>query len=88
MGVQVSYLAGTIFKEEMFRFKKMIFRATRGKVLSYFRDMDAAGLKDYAGNADRKLRTVYVLVFQEIPQIRQKLTKICDSFMGRNVEIP
>lgn len=30
----------------------MIFRATRGKALTYFRDMDSAGLPDYAGKLD------------------------------------
>lgn len=34
------------------------------------------------------MRTVYVIVFQEAPAFRSKLTKICDSFMGRMVDIP
>jgi vacuolar-type H+-ATPase subunit I/STV1 len=31
---------------------------------------------------------VYVIVFQEGQHLRSRLTKICDSFMGRSVEIP
>lgn len=42
--IAISYLAGTISKDEMLRFKKMVFRATRGKALTYFRDLDSAGL--------------------------------------------
>lgn len=61
--VAISYLAGTIAKDEMFRFKKMVFRATRGKALTYFRDLDNSGLTDYTGALDHKLRTVYVIVF-------------------------
>ena len=61
--ISINYLAGTIGKEEMLRFKKMVFRATRGKALTYFRDLDSAGLQDYAGEMDNKLRTVYVIVF-------------------------
>lgn len=61
--VAITYLAGTIAKEETMRFKKMVFRATRGKALTYFRDLDSAGLKDYAGTPDNILRTVYVIVF-------------------------
>ena len=38
--VAISYMAGTISKEEMLRFKKMVFRATRGKAMTYFRDLD------------------------------------------------
>jgi len=61
--IAISYLAGTIDKSEMLRFKKMVFRATRGKALTYFRDLDSAGLQDYAGRMDHRLRTVYVIVF-------------------------
>lgn len=86
--IAISYLAGTISKDEMLRFKKMVFRATRGKALTYFRDLDSAGLQDYAGQMDHKLRTVYVIVFQDGSHTRDKLTKICDSFMGKNFEIP
>jgi hypothetical protein len=45
------------------RFKKMVYRATRGKALTYFNDMDAEGLQDYSGALDRRARTVYVIVF-------------------------
>lgn len=39
--IAISYLAGTISKDEMMRFKKMVYRATRGKALTYFQDMDS-----------------------------------------------
>lgn len=61
--VQISYLAGTIDKEEQMRFKKMVYRATRGKALTYFQDLRDAELKDYTGVKDLSLRTVYVIVF-------------------------
>jgi hypothetical protein len=64
-GIAITYLAGTINKDEIMRFKKMVYRATRGKALSYFNDMDSAGLQDYAGGLDCRARTVYVIVFQE-----------------------
>jgi len=34
--VAISYLAGTINTDEIMRFKKMVYRATRGKALTYF----------------------------------------------------
>jgi len=71
--VAISYLAGTIAKDESMRFKKLVFRATRGMALTYFRDLDAAGLADYTGSPDKKLRTVYVIVFQEGIHLRSKL---------------
>jgi len=45
-------LAGTINSDEQLRFKKMVYRATRGKALTYFRDLDSDGLQDYAGAYD------------------------------------
>jgi V-type H+-transporting ATPase subunit a len=68
--VSISYMAGSITKDEMMRFKKLIFRATRGKALTYFEDLSTEGRIDYAGHSDRRLRTVYVIVFQEGQTIR------------------
>jgi hypothetical protein len=45
------------------RFKKIIYRTTRGKALTYFSDLDTSGLQDYAGALDQRGRTVYVIVF-------------------------
>ena len=61
--VAISYLAGTINKDEIMRFKKMVYRATRGKALTYFQDMSARGLQDYAGGKDNIQRSVYVVIF-------------------------
>lgn len=41
----------------------MIFRATRGKALTYFKDFEDSGLPDYAGRSDDIIRTVYVVIF-------------------------
>ena len=78
--MSVSYLAGTILKEDQDRLRKMVFRATRGKALTYFEDILGADLKDYSGEVRMQLRTVYVLVFQDGQTVRDKLTKVCDSF--------
>ena len=39
--IAISYLAGTIDRTESLRFKKMVYRATRGKALTYFRDLNS-----------------------------------------------
>ena len=70
------------------RFKRMVYRATRGKALTYFTDMDSAGLQDYAGGLDGRARTVYVIVFQDGMHVRDKLVRICDSFLGKNFDVP
>ena len=40
---------------------------------------------DFHGNKIHK--TVYCLVFQDGPLIREKLTKICQSFMGQTIDV-
>jgi hypothetical protein len=61
--VAISYMAGTILKSEMMKFKRLVFRATRGKAYSYFEDLAHEGSVDYTGQSDKQMRTVYVLVF-------------------------
>ena len=86
--VQINYLAGTVAKDEQMRLKKMIYRATRGKALTHFADIDPADLRDYTGAANFSLRTVYVIVFQDGSTVKEKLMRICDSFGTTRFEIP
>ena len=58
--VSISYIAGTINKDEVLGFRRLLFRATRGKALTYFCDISVA-LKDYSG--DTLDRVIYVIVF-------------------------
>jgi V-type H+-transporting ATPase subunit a len=81
-------MAGTIAKDESLRLKKMIYRATRGKALTYFQDLQNADLRDYTGSFRVDTKTVYLIIFQEGSNVREKLTKICDSFDGEKFEIP
>ena len=62
------------------RLKKMVYRATRGKALTHFEDLVNADLRDYTGSVNLSLRTVYVIVFQDGQTVRDRLSKICDSF--------
>ena len=58
MDVAISQIAGTIEGEEKDRLKKLIFRATRGKALTFFYDFSLA-------NKDGTLhhKSVYIVVF-------------------------
>lgn len=38
--IQIAYVAGTIEVDEGPRLKKLLFRATRGKALTYFKNFD------------------------------------------------
>lgn len=75
--ISIRYMAGTINKDEVLRFKRLLFRASRGKVLSYFEDVEVP-LKDFHGNPLEK--AVYVVVFEEGMHLKDKVAKICDSF--------
>lgn len=63
MEVNISYMSGTISGDETLRFKKIVFRASRGKALTYLKDLDPSIISDYAGVSDKRVRTVYVIVF-------------------------
>ena len=84
-GISVGHIAGTINKDEEFRFKKLIFRSTRGNALCYFDDFRDP-IKDFYGNPI--IKSVYVVIFQEGGSIREKIMKICDSFLGERFDIP
>lgn len=60
--VSISYLAGTIDKEEILSFRRLLFRVTRGKALTYFEDL-SIDLTDYSGEPLNKC--IYVVVYHE-----------------------
>ena len=57
-GVFITHVAGTIEAEEKERLKKLLFRVTRGKALTYFTDYE---VKNAGGKVLNK--SVYVVVF-------------------------
>lgn len=82
--LRISHLAGTINQSEKERLQKLIFRATRGTALTYFQDierpfMDYRGVKSY--------KTVYIVIYQEGEYIKEKLSRLLDSFMGNKFVI-
>jgi vacuolar-type H+-ATPase subunit I/STV1 len=83
--VNIAHIAGTIEVEEKARLKKLLFRATRGKALTFFEDFELP-IKDSSGRL--KTKSVYIVVFQEGRQIRDRIVRICDSFMGQRFDLP
>lgn len=82
-GVHITYLAGLIQKSEIFQFKKVLFRASRGKVLCKVCDESPI---DYTRVGPSLLESkprdayVYVLVFQDIHVLRSKIKRICEIY--------
>lgn len=83
--IRVSSIIGTIQMNEKERFKKLVFRATRGNALCHFKDFEKP-IIDYYGNEIHK--TVYVVMFPDGEAIKEKISKLCDSFLGEKYDIP
>ena len=84
-GISIAYMSGTINHTEQRQFEKLMFRASRGKVLTRFHDQSFT-IKDYDGL--EKTKTVYVLVYQEGAQMKEKVTRVCQSFQGKIFTLP
>lgn len=87
-GISIYYYAGIINKSEINQMKKLLFRATKGKVLCKVVDDQVI---QYDNVSSRKVeKCVYVLVFQDVNVLRQRTQRICDSFSpdGRNFSLP
>lgn len=75
---EIQFISGTIRGEERDRLQKLIFRATRGKALTFFQDFLQHG----------NPKTVYMVVFQDMANTLDRVQKICDSFMGQRFDVP
>lgn len=56
----------------------MIFRATRGKALTFCQDFNQNGV----------MKCSYMVVFQDMSGTSERVQKICDSFMGQRFDVP
>lgn len=81
--VFITHIAGTIDSDEKERLKRLLFRATRGKALTHFSDFEADN------SSGKKIgKSVYIVVFQDGRQIRDRIVRICDSFLGQRFDLP
>lgn len=75
----LQFIAGTVKMDEMERMKKMLFRITRGRALTHFKPFT---------NEDGVEKVAYLVVFSAAGGNKERVQKICDSFMGQRFEIP
>ena len=76
-------VAGVIEKTEIERLRRLIFRATKGKSFMY--------VQDYAADEDiqgASRRAVYIIMYWDGRHIRERISRICDSFQGERYELP
>lgn len=60
--VSIAHVAGTIEVDEKARLKKLLFRATRGKALTFFQDYELP-LQSKDPKEKPKTKSVYIVVF-------------------------
>ena len=63
------------------RFKKLIFRATRGKAFTSFAEYKVAPEDRMRNVYDYDNKIVYMVMFEDGGYLRDRVTKICYSFM-------
>ena len=86
---QIVYHAGIILKSEVNQFKRLLFRTTKGKVLTKICDnfvinYDVEGRNESNKSNATGEKCVYVLVFQDGSVLKHKVMRICDSFSPDN----
>lgn len=88
----LTYTAGTLDVNDIVMFRRLIFRASRGKALVNFSEdvYQASEQQKLKGSeASEKLVTKCVyLVIYEHTFLQDKIERICQSMMGRSFKLP
>jgi len=96
--IRFSYLAGVINREDSLRFKKILFRVTRGMAWTALMDIakpkkaenDHATFALDEASTETKEKTVFLIVYQggSFDMMKAKLNKICEAFGASKYGIP
>ncbi len=80
-------LGGTIKSAEQLRFKTLMMRATRDKTINDFYPISVE--KEDLLKRDKSIedQMVFLVFFQDGPHLRNRVTRVCNSFMGSLFEI-
>ncbi len=57
------YMGGTLLREDQQRFKKLLFRATRGKAYAKFYNLDIPKQDKLRGMVNQRDKVVYICMF-------------------------
>ena len=60
-------------------FKKLIFRATRGKALCQFYSIEKSNRDSLLDIGEEENKFVYLIMFEDGGYMREKIMKICNS---------
>lgn len=83
-GVKVGRVVGTCMNKDLFRLKRLLFRATRGNALVLSKNED--GIETY--NKQKIPKSVFIVIFQEGEQLRNKIETITNNFSKHTYNLP
>lgn len=77
---ELNYLCGVVEKVDLNRFQRIIFRVSKGNILTMNADIAVQGTS----------KCMFVLIFSggQHQQLKQKLMRVCDSFGVTRFEVP
>lgn len=78
--INIERIAGVVNRQEVERFKRLIFRATKGKSYMFTRDYEEPDSKNQ--------RSVYIITFYDGTHTRDKIQRICDAQNGQRYDLP
>ena len=76
-GMTFSYIAGLIMKEDCMRFKRLIFRRSRGNVVTVLHHLEKS-IETFDKKSVEK--TLYVVIFRESDTLKIAISKVCEAF--------
>jgi len=84
--VHLSYMIGVIAKEEILRFKRILFRVTKGNIFNICEEINMNDLppenREDTNDLSILKKAFFILIYQsgESGALTHKLVKICESF--------
>lgn len=81
--IKINHIAGVINQEDIGRLRRLIFRQTKGK--SFIHIQEITDPEEYY---TKNLKSVYIIVFWEGENIRNRIERVCDSFAGQRYDLP
>lgn len=83
--INIERVAGVVESDEVIRFRKLVFRATKGKSFMFTEQFIDA---DERGQGGTSTRSVYIITYYDGAHTRDKIQRICDSFTGQRYNLP
>lgn len=87
--IRINHIAGVINQEDIGRLRRLIFRQTKGKSFIHIEECRKdEKITDSEEDYMKNLKSVYIIVFWEGENIRNRIERVCDSFSGQRYDLP